>query len=290
MQDWTPPATLPVFDAFEVRRLSGACGGEVTGLDVSAELSDETVSELRRALDFHGVLFFRGQVLPPERQAAFAARFGPLVKYPMVSGLDGVPEVVPVIKRAGERNNFGGLWHADTTYLEKPPLGAMLYAVEVPPFGGDTLFANAQLAFETLSPALQSFLEGLTVVQNSAKADVTRTREDRVKEDGAVPKPPLVAEHPAVIRHPSNGRRTLYVNFGHTERFAELSVEESRPLLDYLFGHICRPEFTCRFTWSEGALAFWDNAAVQHNPINDYHGFDRVMHRVIIGGEAPRRA
>jgi taurine dioxygenase len=290
MQDWTPPQEFPTFRSFDVRRLSGACGGEVSGLDLSADLTDETIEELKTALDLHHVLFFRDQALAPVAQAAFAARFGPLVRYPLVTGLAEAPEVIPVVKRAGERHNFGGLWHADTTYLAEPPLGAMLYAVTLPPFGGDTLFANAQLAFETLSPALQAFLQGLTVVQTSGKAETTRTREDRVKDQGGPPAPPLVAEHPAVIRHPRNGRNTLYVNFGHTERFKELSAEESAPLLDYLYAHLARPEFTCRFRWTEGAMAFWDNAAVQHNPVNDYHGFERVMHRVIIGGGRPERA
>ena len=195
MQDWTPPQDFPTFRTFDVRRLSGACGGEVSGLDLSADLSDATIDELKAALDTHHVLFFRDQVLAPVAQAAFAARFGQLVRYPLVTGLADAPEVVPVVKRAGERHNFGGLWHADTTYLAEPPLGAMLYAVTLPPFGGDTLFANAQLAFETLSPALQAFLRGLTVVQTSGKAETTRTREDRVKDESRPPAAPLVAEH-----------------------------------------------------------------------------------------------
>lgn len=289
LESWAPPQQISTFEHIAVKRIAGAIGAEISGVDVSQDLSEDVIAEITAALNEHHVIFFRDQDLSPQRQAAFAARFGPLIPYPMVKGLDGTDEVVPVIKRKQERVNFGGIWHADTTYLEKPPMGAMLYAVDLPPYGGDTQFANMHLAFETLSPSLQAYLEMLTVVQNSAKAEVTRTREDRVNESGEKPKA-LIAEHPAVIVHPRTGRKALYVNSGHTEKFKELTFEESAPLLNFLYTHLSRPEFTCRFQWSPGALAFWDNYASQHNPINDYHGFDRVMHRVTIGGERPAKA
>lgn len=287
LNDWEPPKTFEKYDHITVTRMAGGIGGEVAGVDVSGDLSDDVIAEITRALDEHHVIFFRDQDLAPKRQAAFASRFGPLIPYPMVKGLDGTDEVVPVIKNPDERTNFGGIWHADTTYLEEPPMGAMLYAVELPPFGGDTLFANTHLAFETLSPSLRAYLETLTVMQNSAKAEVTRTREDRVSEQGEERKA-LVSEHPAVIVHPRTGRKSLFVNSGHTDKFKELTHEESAPLLDFLFKHQSRPEFTCRFQWTPGAIAFWDNYASQHNPINDYHGFKRVMHRVTIGGGKPK--
>ncbi|MDA0996904.1 MAG: TauD/TfdA family dioxygenase, partial [Proteobacteria bacterium] len=264
LSDWRPPTAFSEFKTIQVKRLAGAIGGEISGVDLSTDLPDATIDEIKRALDENHVIFFRDQDLSPARQAAFAKRFGPLIEYPMVKGLDGITEVVPVVKLPDERINFGGIWHADTTYLQNPPLGAMLYAVELPPYGGDTLFANMYLAYETLSPALQKFLDGLTVVQNSSKADVTRTREDRVKDSGKERLAPLIAEHPAVIRHPRTGRKALYVNSGHTERFKELTQEESQPLLSFLFQHQIRPEFTCRFTWTPGALAVWDNCASQH--------------------------
>lgn len=286
LSDWEPPKSFNEYNHIEVKRLAGTIGAEISGIDTSADLDQTVIDEITEALNEHHVIFFRDQNLEPKRQAAFAARFGPLIPYPMVKGLDGSDEVVPVVKNADERANFGGIWHADTTYLQKPPMGAMLYAVELPPYGGDTLFANMHMAYETLSPSLQGYLETLTLMQNSAKAEVTRTREDRVKEDGAVPKA-LVAEHPAVITHPRTGRKALYVNSGHTERFKELTLEESEPLLKFLYAHQTRPEFTCRFNWTPGSMAFWDNYASQHNPINDYHGFRRVMHRVTIAGEKP---
>ena len=286
LSDWEPPKSFSAYKHINVRRIAGSIGAEVSGVDISTDLPDEVIDEITGALNEHHVIFFRDQNLEPKRQAAFAARFGTPIPYPMVKGLDGTDEVVPVVKNPEERVNFGGIWHADTTYLEEPPMGALLYAVEIPPYGGDTLFANMHLAYETLSPSLQGYLETLTVIQNSAKAEVTRTREDRVKDDGGK-RMQLVAEHPAVITHPRTGRKSLYVNSGHTERFKELTLEESEPLLKFLFAHLSRPEFTCRFIWTPGSLAFWDNYATQHNPINDYHGFKRVMHRVTVGGGRP---
>jgi taurine dioxygenase len=283
LSDWEPPKSFSIFKHIQVKRIAGALGAEITGVDLSTDLSDAVIEDLIGALNEHHVIFFRDQDLTPKRQAAFASRFGPLIPYPMVKGLGGTDAVVPVIKNPVERANFGGLWHADTTYLEEPPMGALLYAVELPPYGGDTLFANAHLAYETLSPSLQTYLETLTVIQNSAKAEVAKTREDRIKDDGGE-SVQFIAEHPAIITHPRTGRKGLYVNSAHTERFKELTIEESEPILRFLFQHLTRPEFTCRFVWTPGALVFWDNYASQHNPINDYHGFKRVMHRVTIGG------
>ena len=224
LNNWAPPTSFPSYKHITATRVAGAIGAEISGVDAASDLDQVVIDEITDALNEHHVIMFRDQSLSPKQQAAFAARFGPLIPYPMVKGLDGTDEVVPVIKNPEERMNFGGIWHADTTYLDEPPMGALLYAVELPPFGGDTLFANMHLAFETLSTPLQSFLSGLTVIQNSAKAEVTRTREDRVKEGGG-PRKALVAEHPAVITHPRTGRKSLYVNAGHTERFKELTHE-----------------------------------------------------------------
>lgn len=266
--------------------IAGALGAEVEGVGLADDLSDDVVTELRAALLEHLVLFFRDQDISPEQHLAFAKRFGDLMAYPMVSGLDDHPDIVPVIKREHETVNFGGLWHSDTTYLAEPPMGAVLVARELPPKGGDTLFANMYMAYEALSDGMKRMLAGLTAVNSSAKADVTRTREDRVREDGTEPEA-LVAEHPVIRTHPETGKKILYVNFGHTLRFKDMSEEESAPLLDYLFRHQIRPEFTCRFHWTPGSVAFWDNRATQHNPINDYHGFRRIMHRVTLAGDKP---
>jgi len=276
-------------NGLDIRPLSGAIGAEIFGVDLAQELEADTVAAIRRTWHDHLVIFFRDQELPPARLLALARRFGEAIEYPFVKGIDGFPEITPVIKLEHERVNFGGLWHSDTTYLENPPMGTMLVAREVPPYGGDTLFANMYLAYETLSPGMRRLLDGLAAVSSSAKADTTKTREDRMR-DGARDdaRAEYVAEHPAVRTHPETGRKALYVNGGHTVRFRDMTEEESAPLLRFLFAHQTRPEFTCRFRWEVGSLAFWDNRCAQHNPINDYHGFRRVMHRVTLAGDKPR--
>ncbi len=271
----------------EIQPIAGALGAEIRGVDLSAPLDEQTVGAIRRALLDHLVVFFRGQDLTPAMFRAFAGRFGTPVEYPFVRGLPGFPEIIEVLKREEERSNFGGIWHSDTSYLEEPPMGSLLLARELPPYGGDTLFANQYLAFEALSEGLQRTLSGLHGVNTSAKADVTRTREDRVKNSGAAALD-YAAEHPAVRTHPETGRRALYVNVAHTARFAGWTEEESAPLLHHLFAHQVRPEFTCRFRWEPNSVAFWDNRAAQHNPVNDYHGFRRLMHRITLAGDKPR--
>ena len=272
-----------------IRPLAGAIGAEIAGVDLSGELDDATIAAIRQAWLDHLVIFFRGQNLPPARLLAVARRFGQPVEYPFLKGLDGFPEITPVVKLEHERVNFGGLWHTDTAYLDIPPMATMLLAREVPPQGGDTLFANMYLAYESLSPGLKRLLDGLVAVNTSAKADVTKTREDRLRDAArADARSEYEALHPVVRTHPETGRKALYVNGGHTARFQGMTEAESAPLLDFLFGHLARPEFTCRFRWDTGALAFWDNRCAQHNPINDYHGSRRVMHRVTLKGERPR--
>jgi taurine dioxygenase len=208
-----------------------------------------------------------------------------VVDYPFLNGLDDSPEVIEVAKLEHERVNFGGLWHTDTAYLERPPMGTMLVAREVPPYGGDTLFASSYAAYDALSDGMKRLLDPLRAVNSSAKAEKTRTREDRKAGEG---RKVLEAEHPVVRTHPETGRKALYVNFGHTLRFAGMSEEESAGLLAYLFEHQSRPEFTCRFRWQPGSIALWDNRCALHNPINDYHGHRRIMHRVTLAGDRPQ--
>ena len=272
----------------DIRPIAGALGAEVLGVDLGIEISEDTITIIRQALLDHLVIFFREQHIEPVHQIAFAKRFGDLVEYPLVKGLDGFPEVVPVVKLPDERVNFGGLWHSDTTYLELPPMGTILAAKELPPYGGNTLFANMYKAYETLSEGMKSFLNGMVGISSSAKPRVTQTREDRMKTSAKVSDPiELMAEHPVVRTHPETGRKLLYVNYGHTVRFKDMTEAESTPLLNFLFAHQSRPDFTCCFRWQPGSIAFWDNRCTQHNPVNDYHGFKRVMHRVTIAGDRP---
>jgi taurine dioxygenase len=268
----------------EVRRIAGALGAEVLGVDLSKDFPEK---EIRKAFFEHQVIFFRDQRLAPAQFMAFAHRMGKPIEYPFVRGIDGFPEVIEVKKLEHERHNFGGIWHSDTTYLQEPPMGSMLLARELPPYGGDTLFANQYLAYESLSDGMRRLLDGLIAVNSSANADVSRTREDRVKEQARTTEE-LVSEHPVVRTHPETGRKGLYVNVAHTACFTGMTKEESAPVLSFLFQHQVKPEFTCRFQWRVGSLAFWDNRCVQHNPVNDYHGHRRVMHRITLAGDRPR--
>ena len=259
----------------------------MSGVNLSDPLPDEVVAEIRQAFLDHAVLFFRGQKLTPVEQLQFARRLGEPMEYPQLKGLPECPLITPVVKLEHESHNFGGVWHSDTTYLERPPMASMLYAVEIPPYGGDTLFANQYLAYETLSAGMRETLGRLRGVNTSTKADVTRSREDRLRAAGVESKA-LAAVHPVVRTHPETGRRALYVNAGHTAHFEGWTEAESAPLLSYLFAHQIKPEFTCRFRWEVGSLAMWDNRCAQHNPVNDYHGYRRIMHRVTLAGDIPR--
>jgi taurine dioxygenase len=274
--------------AMKVCPIAGNIGAELHGVDLSAHVDDAIIAQIRRAWLEHGVVFFRDQPLPPASFLRFAKRFGDIVEYPFIKGIEGYPQIIPVIKLEHEKTNFGGIWHSDTSYLERPPMGTMLIAREVPPKGGDTMFANAYLAYETLSAGMKRMLDGVIAINSSAKADVSRTREERMhemrREDASRE---YVGAHPVVRTHPETGRKALYVNVAHTTRFKDMTEAESAPILRYLIGHQTRPEFTCRFSWQVGSIAFWDNRCVLHNPVNDYHGFRRVMHRLTLAGDTP---
>ena len=274
--------------SLRVEPISGALGAEISGVDLAKPLDEATVAALRRAWLEHLVVFFRDQPLTPAQFLAFARRFGEVVEYPFVKGLPEQPEIIPVLKLAHEKINFGGVWHSDTAYLDEPPMASMLVAREIPPAGGDTLFANMYMAYDALSDGMKGMLEGLLAVNSSSKADASRTREDRMKDSAREVKKEYVAAHPVVRVHPETGRKALYVNVAHTVKFDGLTDEESAPLLRFLFEHQVRPEFTCRFRWQPGSIAFWDNRCAQHNAINDYAGHKRLLHRITLAGERPK--
>ena len=283
-RQWTRCLATVQDTDLSVNRIAGALGAEIRGIDLR-DLDESKAKHIRQALLDHHVIFFRDQKLEPKQFLDFSAHFGKPLEYPMVPGIDGYPEIIEVLKRENEKNNFGGIWHSDTVYLEEPPMGTMLIARELPPFGGDTLFASQIAAYNALSDGLKATLSTLTCIHSSAKADVSKTREDRVKGQKTQD---FVSHHPAVRTHPETGVKALYLNTAHTERFDGWTIEESAPLLNYLHQHQVRPEFTCRFRWEVGSIAFWDNRAAMHNPINDYHGFKRSMHRITLAGDKPR--
>ena len=275
------------YRTIKVSPVSGALGAEIGGVDLATDLTDDVVAEIRSAWLEHLVVFFRDQVLDADAFLAFARRIGEPVEYPFVRGIDGYPEIIEVAKLPHETVTFGGIWHSDTTDLERPPMATLLLAREVPSFGGDTEFASMYAAFESLSPGLQRTLRGLRAMNSSAMADVSKTREDRIRERGYEEEREYVAEVPVVRTHPETGRSALYVNPAHTARFVDMTEDESRPLHEFLFRFSTRPEFTCRFRWEPGSLAMWDNRCAMHNPINDYHGHTRRMHRITLAGDIP---
>jgi taurine dioxygenase len=276
------------YQTITVTPIAGSIGAEIGGVDLSLDLDDGVLAEIRRAWLEHLVVFFRDQDLDNDRFLAFSRRIGEPVEYPFVRGSDEHPEIIAITKLPHERVNFGGIWHSDTTYLAQPPMATMLIAREIPPVGGDTMYANQYAAYETLSPGLQAVLDPLRAISSSALADVSKTREDRVRDAGD-PDAGRVYEtsHPVVRTHLETGRKALYVNVAHTARFEGMTEDESRPLLQFLFQHQVKPELTCRFRWEVGSLALWDNRCAQHNPVNDYHGYERVMHRITLKGDVP---
>ena len=279
-------ATSPMIT---VRPLSGAIGAEIDGVNAASDLDQPSVDAIREALLKFNVIFLRDQELTSAQYLAFASRLGVPNEYPLLPGLPDFPLITPVIKRENETINFGGVWHTDTTYLQEPPSATLLLAREVPPVGGDTLFANLYKAYESLSDGMRRLLDGLTAINSSRKADAVRTREDRVQEaDDAQGNEEFVSEHPVVRTHPETGRKALYVNVAHTQRFGGMTEEESAPLLHFLYAHCVKPEFTCRFSWRPGSIAIWDNRCALHNPVNDYDGYLRVMHRITLKGDTPR--
>jgi taurine dioxygenase len=283
------------YQHIEVRPISGALGAEIGNVDLSKHLSDAVFEEIHRAWMAHLVVFFRDQDLTPDQHMAFSERFGELLEVPFVRALPDNPKILPVMKGATEKKKrvFGGIWHTDMSYIPEPPMGSALYGRVLPPFGGDTLWANMYLAYEGLSEGMQQLLDRLVVVHSAVKSygaygvavnngdpayKMTVTSDERAYQE---------QEHPAVRIHPVTKKKALYVNAAYSIRFKGFTEEESTPLLQYLFAHATRPDFTCRFRWTMGSLALWDNRCTQHLPLNDYDGFERELHRTTIAGDKP---
>lgn len=278
-------------EELKVRRLAGALGAEITGVDLARDLSDAAIAQIRRAFVEHQVIFFRDQSLTPEQQLRFGSKFGPLNIHPYVAGMTEHPEVMEIIKEPEDRVNFGGGWHSDMSFLPTPSIGSILYAVEVPAFGGDTLFASQAAAYDALSAGLKQTLDGLNAVHSagreySAQGHSAQKRKSMsvVEAEGAVGE----YVHPVVLAHPETGRKALYVNPAFTMRIEGWSARESKPLLDFLFEQSRYEAFTYRFTWTPGSVAFWDNRSVWHFALNDYSGQRRHMRRVTVDPRTPQ--
>ncbi len=275
----------------EIHPLDAPLGAEISGIDLSRPLDDGEAAEIRRAFAEHLVLFFRDQQFTPEQQVAFAGLFGPVGTYPFSEPIAEHSQVIAIIKEPHQTTNFGGIWHTDTPYRERPSLGSVLYARAVPRTGGDTLWANGYRAWETLPERMRARLEPLRAVQSAAK------NKDELRADHIATGPMAgrrlgdmdtkQTDHPVARTHPVTGRKALYISPAHTTGFVGMAGSESAPILDFLFHHMTQDDNTCRFHWTKGAVAVWDNRCTLHYPQNDYHGQRREMHRVTIEGEAP---
>jgi len=280
-----------IYRYLDVRPLAGSLGAELLNVNL-ARITDEEFEEIHRALLEYSVIFFRDQSLTPEEHKAFGRRFGDLNIHPTYEPLLGHEEILAVIKEKDAKHNIGDTWHTDVTFLPEPPMGSILYAREIPPYGGDTLFANLSMAYDALSDGMKKMLEGLNAVHSNAyllggkdgKEDRNQTRSTKLQ---AGKRQELTAVHPVIRTHPETGRKSIFVNQAFTQRFENMSIAESQPLQDYLVHHASRPEFTCRFRWAKHSVAFWDNRCTYHYALNDYDGFRREMHRVTINGERP---
>ena len=284
----------PSYRHIELGPMSGCLGVEISGVDLSVPLAGEVVAEIRKAFTEHHLVVFRNQSLTPDQQADFCAQLGKLATYPFVEATTEHPNVIPIIKEADQERNFGGAWHTDSSYMERPPKATCLYAVEAPARGGDTMFANTNAAFEALSEGMQRmvgdvvgiFTPSLVHGSSGAFAAVGDHGKSMKKRDN-----PDVAEqrvrHPIIRTHPDTGRKAIYASVYHCERFEGMTRDESLPLLRFLHEHATKLDFTTRLRWQEGTLAVWDNRCVFHYALNDYHGERRHMRRVTIEGEIP---
>jgi len=253
------------------------------GVTLAEPLAADALQTIRRTLADRGVVFFRDQQLTPEQHIALARRFGDINVNRFFAHAENYPEIALVAKEPHQTRNIGGGWHTDHSYDQAPAMGSILYAREVPPSGGDTLFASMYAAYDALSDGLKRTLEDLRALHSSRHV----FGMERPDMQGRIGKPELATQdavHPVVITHPDSGRKALYVNPGFTLGFEGWTVEESRPLLEYLYGHAAKPEFTCRFVWRTGSIAFWDNRSTWHYAVNDYHGERRLMHRITVDG------
>ena len=277
------------YKEIEVTPQSTALGAVISGIDLSKEPSKRAMAELEDAFGRYSVIFFRDQNLTPQQHIAMAERWGAINVNRFFKPLDGYPQIAQVIKEANQKENIGGTWHTDHSYDLIPAMGSMLYAREVPTVGGDTLFSSMYLAYEALSEDMKKMLADLKAWHSSRHAFGYGVTDSEHYEDGRLANPNQATQdalHPVVITHPLTGRKALYVNADFTVRFDGWTVEESQPILDLLYAHGARQEFTCRFHWEPGSIAFWDNRATWHYAMNDYQGHRRIMHRITLEGVA----
>ena len=273
-------------DSITIHPLNPVIGAELRGIDLSKNPTDEEIARIRAALNEHQVIFFRDQEITPEQQLAFGRRFGELHVHPAVRGKPRSEwtEVLPVHADQSTTRIVGDKWHTDVSCDEKPPYASILHLSIVPESGGDTLFSSMSAAYEALSDSMKQMLGSLTATHDGAPNYADRARRDRNVDQNRVNP---VAVHPVITTHPFSRRKTIYVNSVFTVRINELTEAESKAILEFLFAHVTRPDFQCRFRWRRNSVAFWDNRAVQHYAVWDYYPAVRSGQRVTIRGDRP---
>jgi taurine dioxygenase len=290
--------TVAAYRRIDVQPIAGALGAEIRGVDLGT-LDDATFTEIKAAWLQHLVVFFRDQRISPEQQIAFAKRFGDIHHHPFMKGMDDYPDILEIIKEEGDSKAFGEVWHTDQMFNPKPAKATILYAKETPDAGGDTMFANMYLAYETLSEPMKGLLKDVRTWNVGDRKKLGRSGEIATSREGrysgnakmqAKLRDPghleTEASHPLVRTHPETGRKALYLS-NHTQTLDGFKLAEAKPIIEFLASHAVEPEFTCRFRWDVGSLAIWDNRCTQHRALNDYPGKRRRMHRITIAGDAP---
>jgi taurine dioxygenase len=276
------------YQTITVTPMQGALGAEISSIDASRPLSEQAGAEMRQALLDYQVLAIRGQDLTPEQHLAFAREFGEIETYPFAEHIPGIPGVVAITKEPTTELNFGGVWHSDSPYMERPPMGTVLYGVDIPPTGGDTLFADMYAAYDALSDGMKELLGRQTGVFSACCVQMN----DNLKLGDVVRrKDPVLAmaqqHHPMVRTHPETGRKSLFISRVHVQGFDRMNDAEAAPILDYLAEFATQERFTMRFKWEKGSLLLWDNRCVSHYALNDYQGYRREVHRVVLKGSQP---
>ena len=275
------------YKPIKVTPLSRFVGAEVSGVEIARGLSDQQFLELRQAFVKHSVIFIRNQNITPDEHIEFAKRWGEISVNRFFQAVDSHPVIAEVRKEAHQKLNIGSTWHTDHSYDQVPAMGSILYARVVPTLGGDTLFSSMYAAYEHLTDGMKNTLLRMRAEHSSRHAFGEAAYIGLDEVEGRLSNAEEATQdavHPVIIKHPLSGKSALYVNGEFTVKFEGWSKEESQPLLDYLYSHAYKNEFTCRFKWTQGSLAIWDNRATQHCALNDYDGEQRLMHRITISG------
>ena len=273
----------------DVKLLSGALGAEISGIDLK-DTSLENFQKINKLLLEHKVIFFRNQNITADEQLALGKHFGPLEKHVYVKGREDYPEIVRIIKTPNEKNQWGENWHSDVSYNVKPTKAVILRSIKIPPVGGDTMFANMELAWETLDENIKKKINDKKAIHSSLGGAFFTEEYKAMESNGNHAE--YTNEHPIVRTHPETGKKILFVNWTYTKKIIGLEKKESDKILEKIYQHQARLDFTCRFRWTENAVAIWDNRSVQHYAISDFFpgrglGYERIMDRIAIEGDRP---